>query len=240
MGYLEGWARLDGENKNYVCEAAQLLKRVAEKSQWFMNSFAGLDTSHARFLNAHKIDALRSYTIAASSGSELAQLNAAFLLLQSKSLHGDIVSSDEALNNRLAFSFIEAAQDQGSIIAMKWTAKCYMESWVGVCDEINMTLARSLLVNATTNESNSSSVITSKSNSEAYFLLGQMQYLGSGGPVNTNEALENFQKCFELDRRCYYAALSFRVMSMLDHFYLSVLIALACVSITVYWFFERR
>ena len=55
-----------------------------------------------------------------------------------------------------------------------------------------------------------------------------------------DEALENFQKCFELDRRCYYAALSFRVMSMLDHFYLSVLIALACVSITVYWFFERR
>jgi len=236
MGYLEGWARLDGENKNYVCEAAQLLKRVAEKSQWFMNSFVGLDTSHARFLNGHKIDALRSYTIAASSGSELAQLNAAFLLLQSKSLHGDIVSSDEALNNRLAFSYLESAQSQGSIIAMKWMAKCYMELWVGVCDEINMTLARSLLVNAT----NRSSVIISKSNSETYFLLGQMQYLGSGGPVNTNEALENFQKCFELDRRCYYAALSFRVMSMLDHFYLSVLIALACVSITVYWFFERR
>ena len=236
MGYLEGWARLDAKNKNYVCEAAHLLKRVSEKSQWFMNSFVGLDTSHARFLNGHKIDALRSYTIAASSGSELAQLNAAFLLLQSKSLRGDIVSSDEALNNRLAFSFIEAAQSQGSIIAMKWMAKCYMESLVGVCDEINMTLARSLLVNAT----NRSSVIISKSNSETYFLLGQMQYLGSGGPVNTNEALENFQKCFELDRRCYYAALSFRVMSMLDHFYLSVLITLACVTITVYWLFERR
>jgi len=207
MGYLEGWAHQS--NDDYVCEAAKILKDVAEKGQWFTHSLVGLEMSHSRFLHEGANDALRSYTVTASSGSEFAQLNAAFLLVESVTLRRlDIVSRNETLNRKIALKFLDVASThQDSAVAKKWIAKCIMNvGWDGTCNEMNLTLARSLLLNATSKIESSTS--RRKTHSEIYFLLGQIQYLGSdGSDVQINKALKSFKKCSELDSRCTYAVL---------------------------------
>jgi len=229
VAVLEGIIPVDETNETACEQAVALLKVVAESGDWFRHALHGIEKAHVAYLNdkARSTAAFLAYAVSATAGSDVAQINAAYILRGNSAAasraalcgdrhHDDNDDEDDAWilqnvlpcasraeMNRASKQFLDMAEAQGLADARVWLAKCHLEKWEGACEEGNVTRARSFIEAATSGDD--------AHHAEAFFLLGVMQQSGHGGPRNETAALESFRRCSETDSRCDVATALFRV-----------------------------